>query len=504
MTVRECRPRVLYQPRHVLGGSRAPLRGRSATGSPPSVPTACRSSTTGPSTSSSGSRSRPWLKVSAGTRVLDVGLRRRSLEPAAGGAWRSRDGCRSESHHDRAGPTARRRRRASPSAATFACRICPHLDVGEQFDLVLGVTVLQHILDPRALRAALDGDDRAPRSGRPHDPARSRADRRGRSLRLDGLHGRVSATSICDLIRDCGSRAARAHRRRSGAVQDTAAAAVPAQAARARPVAESAGAGDRTLVARRCAVRPARRQAVLACRLRARTKRSGKNHMAIRASVGNSHRCLRVARRAGRSRPLVRDAARFSRGVHGERRSWSTSPTPAIAGPGTLREALFLVAGATGPTNISIEVPTIQLETALPAFVEWAWGEARRAGLRCNDRCPGAERAARCSMSRVPTPRIEGITISNCPAAAILVRSVHFRLSASTIESCDVGVEVAENASDTLLERNHFLKNRLGVRFGASGHNTSVANNEFIEDKDAGLVGGAQRARLARRCHRHP
>jgi hypothetical protein len=30
-----------------------------------------------------------------------------------------------------------------------------HLDVGERFDLVLGVTVLQHILDPRALRAAL-------------------------------------------------------------------------------------------------------------------------------------------------------------------------------------------------------------------------------------------------------------------------------------------------------------------------------------------------------------
>src|SRR5580658_151030 len=38
-------------------------------------------------------------------------------------------------------------------------------------------------------------------------------------------------------------------------------------------------------------------------------------------------------------------------------------------GPGTLREALFLVAGATGPATISIEVPTIKLETALPAFV---------------------------------------------------------------------------------------------------------------------------------------
>jgi parallel beta-helix repeat protein len=79
------------------------------------------------------------------------------------------------------------------------------------------------------------------------------------------------------------------------------------------------------------------------------------------------------------------------------------------------------------------------------------------------------------------------MTISNCPGAAILVRAVRFRLSKSTIDSCDVGVEVAENTSDTLLERNHFLKDRLGVRFGAAGHNSAVANNEFTKNKDAGL-----------------
>src|SRR6202007_1804949 len=38
-------------------------------------------------------------------------------------------------------------------------------------------------------------------------------------------------------------------------------------------------------------------------------------------------------------------------------------------GPGTLREALFIVAGATYPTTISIEIPAIKLETALPALV---------------------------------------------------------------------------------------------------------------------------------------
>lgn len=155
-------------------------------------------------------------------------------------------------------------------------------------------------------------------------------------------------------------------------------------------------------------------------------------------------------------------------------------------GPGTLREALFIVAGATGATSISIEVPVIHLETALPALVNGR-------GVRLTGQPSGTTIDAQALNSGPvldvsgPNTTIEGITVSHCPAAAILVRAVHFRLSSSTIDSCDVGVEVAENASDTLLERNHFLKNRLGVRFGASGHNTAVANNDFREDKDAGL-----------------
>lgn len=155
-------------------------------------------------------------------------------------------------------------------------------------------------------------------------------------------------------------------------------------------------------------------------------------------------------------------------------------------GPGTLREALFIVAAATGPTTVSIEVPKISIETALPAFVNGH-------GVRLVGQASGAEIDAH-ALSAGPVldisgsnTSIEGVTIRNCPATAILVRAVRFQLSASSIESCDVAVEVAENASDTLLERNHFLKDRLGVRFGASGRNSAVANNEFVENKDAGL-----------------
>jgi parallel beta-helix repeat protein len=155
-------------------------------------------------------------------------------------------------------------------------------------------------------------------------------------------------------------------------------------------------------------------------------------------------------------------------------------------GPGTLREALFIVAGAANPATISIDVPKVGVQTSLPAFVNGR-------GVRLVGQSGGVQIDAQTLDSGPvldisgPNTSIEGITLIHCPAAAILVRAVHFRLAQSSIESCDVGVEVAENASDTLVERNHFLRNRLGIRFAASGHNTAVASNEFTDNKDASI-----------------
>ncbi len=170
-------------------------------------------------------------------------------------------------------------------------------------------------------------------------------------------------------------------------------------------------------------------------------------------------------------------------------------------GPGTLREALFIAAAGTGASTISLEVPNIALETALPALVN---GHGiRLIGLS------GAKIDAHALDSGPvldisgPNTSIEGVTIVNCPAAAILVRAVRFRLSGSTIESCDVGVEVADNSSDTLLERNRFRKNRLGVRFGASGHNSAVAEQRVYGGQGRRPLGGAQRPGFSRRCDRH-
>jgi parallel beta-helix repeat protein len=155
-------------------------------------------------------------------------------------------------------------------------------------------------------------------------------------------------------------------------------------------------------------------------------------------------------------------------------------------GPGTLREALFIVAATNGPAAISIDVPHIELETTLPALVNGH-------GVTIRAKAAGAQISAKALDAGPvldvsgPDTSVEGLTITDCPGAAVLVRATRFHLSSTTLASCDVGVDVAENASQTLLDRNRFSKDRVGVRFAASGHGSAVTNNEFDDDKDAGV-----------------
>lgn len=96
----------------------------------------------------------PWLRVRPGTSVLDVGcgVGRWCRELAARGA-------RVTGVDFSPTMIAEARRRAAEQGVLQRCRFLvqdlAHLDAGERFDLVLGVTVLQHILEPKALQAAL-------------------------------------------------------------------------------------------------------------------------------------------------------------------------------------------------------------------------------------------------------------------------------------------------------------------------------------------------------------
>ena len=155
-------------------------------------------------------------------------------------------------------------------------------------------------------------------------------------------------------------------------------------------------------------------------------------------------------------------------------------------GPGSLREALFIAAAADGESTVSVRVPKITLATALPPLVS-SRGVHLVAG----------ESGAEIDASALPAGpvfdiaganvTIEGLHIRNCKASGVLLRAEHFRLQSTIIEGCDVGVDVAENSSQVLLEGNRFTENRVGVRFAASNRNTTVVKNEFNEQRDAGI-----------------
>jgi|SRR6266850_1209271 len=155
-------------------------------------------------------------------------------------------------------------------------------------------------------------------------------------------------------------------------------------------------------------------------------------------------------------------------------------------GPGSLREAVFVADAAAGAASIVLAVPHIELETTLPPLVN-------HHGVQLSAAQPGTEIDAHALSGGPvfdvdgPNTSISGVTIRNCPATGILVRAARFRLEASAIESCDVGVDVAENISDIALERNRFTKGRIGVRFAASSANTVVVKNEFSAETDAGV-----------------
>jgi hypothetical protein len=82
---------------------------------------------------------------------------------------------------------------------------------------------------------------------------------------------------------------------------------------------------------------------------------------------------------------------------------------------------------------------------------------------------------------------LSGLLIHHCPGSAVLVRAPHFRLSSSTIQACDVGVEVAATASALGIERNVFQADRIGIRFAAPSTDTEVVKNEFNDDSTAGV-----------------
>jgi SAM-dependent methyltransferase len=96
----------------------------------------------------------PWLRIARGTRVLDVGC--------GVGRWSrllARRGARVTGIDLSPTMVEESRRRAQAAGLAHACRFLVQdstaLELEERFDLILSVTVLQHILDVDALRRAM-------------------------------------------------------------------------------------------------------------------------------------------------------------------------------------------------------------------------------------------------------------------------------------------------------------------------------------------------------------
>ena len=160
--------------------------------------------------------------------------------------------------------------------------------------------------------------------------------------------------------------------------------------------------------------------------------------------------------------------------------------SPEDMGPGSLREALFVAASARGRISVLLETRKVTLKTALPPLMN-------PFGLRLVALPAGAEIDAQGLAGGAvldvvgPNTSIEGVVVRHCPGAGVLLRATHFHMDASAIESCEVGVEVAANAADVLLQDNRFLNDGVGVRFGAANANTAVVRNTFVHATAAGL-----------------
>lgn len=155
-------------------------------------------------------------------------------------------------------------------------------------------------------------------------------------------------------------------------------------------------------------------------------------------------------------------------------------------GPGTLREALFVAASAPGPVRIVLAAPRITIETALPPIVN-AHG-VQIIGLRGRGEIDAHTLGGGPVFDvAAPNTSIADVTVRDCPGAAILVRASRLHLQSSAIGSCDVGVDVAGNSSDLLIERNRFADDRIGIRFAAASRETSLVANQFSGERDAGV-----------------
>jgi hypothetical protein len=164
-----------------------------------------------------------------------------------------------------------------------------------------------------------------------------------------------------------------------------------------------------------------------------------------------------------------------------------TVTSGADRGPGTLREALFVADAAPAPAHIVVRVAAIRLESALPPMVNphGTQLEGPAGGVQIDVSALGAGSPV-FDIDGADTS-LQNIAIHHCAGTAILVRATRFRLSGSSIQACEVGVEVAPNTTAVAIENDRFQANHIGIRFSGASRETLVVKNEFAGNSTAGM-----------------
>lgn len=156
-------------------------------------------------------------------------------------------------------------------------------------------------------------------------------------------------------------------------------------------------------------------------------------------------------------------------------------------GAGTLREALFAADAAPAPSRIIVRVRTIRPETALPPIVNPHGTQIQGPAGGVQIDASGLGSAAPVLDVDGADTQIDGLVIEHCAGTAILIRAARFRLTGSTIQSCDIGLEVAPNVGAVAVENNRFDTNHIGIRFSGSSPESLVVKNEFAGNSNAGM-----------------
>jgi len=167
----------------------------------------------------------------------------------------------------------------------------------------------------------------------------------------------------------------------------------------------------------------------------------------------------------------------------------------ADAGPGSLREAIFAADSASERARIRIQASRIVLQSPLPPLVNPLGVIVEGGDVHPEIDASGIGTGPVFDVA-APNSAITGLTITNAPEQALLVRTDGLRVARARIAHSDVGLYIADGVNEVVAEDASFDNNRIGIWVSPNGRGIILRNNRFAAHEDAAVWAvGARRDR---------